>query len=201
MTGLLAAVGCIAIIIFLICVAYESPGFATLSFIASLAAAEFIFGLPVIDTIKAQPLSIVAFAAVYLLAGIAWSIPKWWFHVRNLRDEYLEAIQKFLDQEGANIKAEDFDFEGELGDHWSSYNAPYWDNKIPPRASENKSRILTWVLYWPFSMVWTIIDEPFRRAFTMVFERIRGLYQRISESAFSDVPIKSKKNRKIRRHG
>lgn len=56
--------------------------------------------------------------------------------------------------------------------------------RLPLRVSENKARIISWMAYWPASMAWTVLDDPFRRAMVAIFERIGGSLQRMSDRRF-----------------
>ena len=65
----------------------------------------------------------------------------------------------------------------------------YGNNKsIKPAAAENKLRITGWITYWPWSALWTIIDEPVRKSVKYVWDRLASTYQRMSDKAFADVP-------------
>jgi hypothetical protein len=52
-----------------------------------------------------------------------------------------------------------------------------------PLARQNKKRIITWMVYWPFSMVWTVLDEPWR----LIYEAMARLFQRISDRVWRDL--------------
>jgi hypothetical protein len=48
-------------------------------------------------------------------------------------------------------------------------------------VSENKERILNWMIYWPLSAFWTIINQPIRRLFKYIYRGIEGRYQKMSD--------------------
>jgi hypothetical protein len=56
-----------------------------------------------------------------------------------------------------------------------------------PNASDNKNRIMTWMCYWPFSGLWTLIDEPIKKGFNHIFNKFKSRYDKMAESMFSDV--------------
>lgn len=56
-----------------------------------------------------------------------------------------------------------------------------FENKVQP--SNNKSRITGWMIYWPLSAAWTLINDPVRKFFNMIFEQFEGIYESISERA------------------
>ncbi len=48
-------------------------------------------------------------------------------------------------------------------------------------ARYNKSTIMSWMCYWPLSMLWTLINNPIKRFFNYIFESISGSYQRLAD--------------------
>ena len=60
-------------------------------------------------------------------------------------------------------------------------------------VSENKERIIGWMLYWVFSMMYTIIDQPVKKLFTEILNRTTGLYDKISKNILSEIE-KNKKD-------
>lgn len=169
-----------------ICVAWEAPGWATVTFLAACGLSDWALGTHIYASVMQNPLVMLEIFAVYILIGVIWSMPKWFFHVREIREDYLYDVNRFLwsrDREQNNQIPEDL-----VADWLRSPEFRRWDGEIPPLASKNKSRITLWMMYWPISMVWTLIDEPVRRTFNFVYEQIQGVYTRISEHAFRDLP-------------
>ena len=170
------------------CVADERPFSGFFSFLLTAMALNWYLGGTILAAVIANPLWIVGGFIAYLAVGIAWSFGKWWFFVRRIRDKYLAAKKRWESNPKEfgrkhGFRAEEFDFEG-----FRSYYKSHWEHQsIPPLASENKNRILTWTTYWPPSFIWTMIDEPFRKASEFVFEKIKSVYQGISERAFTDI--------------
>jgi hypothetical protein len=61
------------------------------------------------------------------------------------------------------------------------------DGGLAPLARTNKSRIMMWMGYWPFSALWTMIDEPIKKAFRAIYNYISSTLQRISDDAFANI--------------
>lgn len=57
--------------------------------------------------------------------------------------------------------------------------------KFPPHPNDNKGRIIFWMSYWPFSAVWTIINDPITRFYRFVYHRIGDMLAGISNRMFS----------------
>ncbi len=74
----------------------------------------------------------------------------------------------------------------------------YKDNGFSPRVpqvSEYKSTFLLWMMYWPFSGIWTIIDSPVKRGFSFIFGKIKGRMQQMADKIFE--PIMEKKKEQV----
>jgi len=56
---------------------------------------------------------------------------------------------------------------------------------LPLSARDNKGRILFWMAWWPVSMAATFLDDPLRRLGLFLYRRLSGLFQKISDDAWS----------------
>ena len=56
-----------------------------------------------------------------------------------------------------------------------------------PRPDENKVRILTWILFWPWSLVWTVCLNPFRCIVRSLAHEIGATFDGISEHEFGAI--------------
>ena len=59
----------------------------------------------------------------------------------------------------------------------------------------NKSRIITWMSYWPFSAAWTAINNPVKKAFEFLSEKLSGGYQKMSDSMLKNVKANMNKTK------
>jgi len=59
-------------------------------------------------------------------------------------------------------------------------------NSSEVKASENKGRIVSWMSYWPLSLVWTFLDQPVKRLFTWIYNRTSKVYDRIHDHVFGE---------------
>jgi hypothetical protein len=62
------------------------------------------------------------------------------------------------------------------GEHWRSH-------KTVARAY--KSTILVWIGYWPFSFIWTMLNDPFKRAINWIYNELQRVYQRITDHVWN----------------
>lgn len=85
----------------------------------------------------------------YFLAGICWSIFKWFIYLKEIRSNMREKPDGY--------------------------------SRIQYSPHNNKGRIIHWMLYWPLSALWTLIDDPVRKLFSAAFHRFEGIYQGITD--------------------
>lgn len=58
---------------------------------------------------------------------------------------------------------------------------------IPLKVSDYKSKIMGWMIYWPASGAWTVLNDPICRLFEAIYNNIAKSLQDISDKAFSDI--------------
>jgi len=44
-----------------------------------------------------------------------------------------------------------------------------------------KATVLVWIGYWPFSLVWTLLNDPFKRLVRWIYDELQRIYQRITD--------------------
>lgn len=103
----------------------------------------------------------------YAMAGIVYIWIRWWFFVRAAASFYKEIAA--VDKCG------------------NAFQERYGTTSIPLRVADFKNRITGWGMYWPFSLIALIIDEPLKKFFQMVYNSIRDSLQAMSNNAFKDI--------------
>lgn len=156
-------------------------------------------------SIFVDPLTALTWLAVYFLAGSGWSIVKWFSFTRKegerfgeLKLEYLTILNKHNDldkQFEVDIKTvipEEliFTFNKFLTEKYYRYRLnPDYDERtlagVIPSALQNKERLVTWILWWPTSAFWTILNDPLIRFANWIYGRFQGLYKKIAHRNFA----------------
>lgn len=145
----------VAAVIWLVIVTFciekeDSSGWGALLTSGAFLALLFFFGSkdPVVNVlhyVAQNPGAILGVVTLYLFFGIAWSIVKWWFFLRENKRKQKESL-----------------------DDTNKYRNPdektLWKPTIP-KACDNKSTILMWMSWWPFSLIWTLLDDPHQETF------------------------------------
>ncbi len=154
----LSVLAILEVLFLFIFVATEKGAWATISVLLFVALSHFVAGVDVVGMVTNNWLSIIFYSIAYLVVGSVWSFAKWFFYLRGRRTDFLERKK--------------------------------WDKSAKidiPQASDNKSRIIRWLSYWPVSIVWTLIDDFITKIFTEIYNTFSGYYQKIADSVFKDV--------------
>lgn len=164
----------------------ESPFLAAMIVAASVAVAHFVFGVSIFALIASSPTVAIGCLFGYLLVGVLWALPKWYFFVRNKRTEYLDELRSFLRGAGYDDCDTATEVPAGLRKEWFRRYGTRNRNLIP-LARDHKSRIIHWMAWWPFSMIWTLINDPIRHLFIWTWESLRGVFDAISRSAMGGI--------------
>jgi len=153
---------------------FEQEGWATTFFSLGMALWIWNFGCEIWGYVSA----------------IIWSIFKWTTYVKEIFNKAKVIKDKF--NLPSDVKTTDKiwkDFIEELNDStlrinkltrfYSSDTFETIGKKIAS-SSDKKSVITSWIAYWPVSLAGTLLNNPFRRFFEMLYASISGLYDKIS---------------------
>ena len=153
----------------------ERGELATVTIVVSLLALQFLTDIKVFTYVGNNPSVILPAIAGYFVLGTLWSFGKWWFFVQRKKKGYKKALTQYKERSQLNHTRESLDSESRPK-----------VSQFKPVATSNKGRILVWMMYWPWSMAWTIIDDPVKEVFARIFDRARKIYQSIADRAFED---------------
>ena len=115
-----------------------------------------VFGKDLVADFSIKAIAI--YLSGYVFIGMIWSVCKWWLHVRKV---------------SATIKAAKPD------DYRTSVE--FFRTRLDP--IQNKGRLTTWGVYWPWSMLWSAVHDTVDAA----FEALLSTYKKISGGALKDL--------------
>lgn len=119
-------------------------------------------------------------AALYIVVGVGWGFVKWMFHLHNEKD-YIEAnLADYKTQYNQALITVHSPFNGTFTDYLES-------RKLISRAAKNKYLISIWMLWWPFSVLWTALHDVLRRFYNWVIEKYLYLFDKINVSVFGSL--------------
>lgn len=151
---------------------HDEPIWETVLAVVTMAILAVFGGINPIHWIMTYPWESVLFVAGYFVVGAVWSLIKWYFFLVQVRRRVQAIRQQFPD-----------DTKDELV---FRYKVSHGQSEFPPQVTNNKSRIIGWMSLWPASMLWTVINDPVRRACEEIFDRLGGIYQAINNRVFKD---------------
>lgn len=102
---------------------------------------------------------------IYGVIGGLWSVFRWFRYCR----EYI----------GQNPAHVDSLWEYVGGNKVKITMNQYYKNKLSPK--HHKSRLIGWVVYWPWSLVWNIIGD----FVTGIYDVLSNTYQKVAESVIN----------------
>jgi hypothetical protein len=182
----------IVIIAMAVLLELEKEGWATSVFSIGIALILWHFKGDTWDFIKSNPASTIGFASTYVIVGVVWSFFKWRSYVVNAFDNFKTIKKEFIAKTGEITAGNKNQFKDSLktseirgrdGGRISIYESTSIESiieEITPLASKKKSVITSWIAYWPVSLIATLLNDPFRKFFEWVYDRVSGFYERIT---------------------
>jgi hypothetical protein len=169
----------IALVVSLECEAFSVTTFAValggvaLLYLGGSSLSEFW------ATLTSDPARVVNYVLIYLGVGVVWGVTKWFFLLMKIRDKLVWFRNNYsISGPLSEQQAREFINYSDLR---------HYGGEIPPRVSDSKSRILAWMAFWPFSMPWTLINDPVKRVFNMLYMSIAGALQGMSNRMFKNL--------------
>jgi len=164
-------------------VAFYHPIFTVLSFVAYLVVGIFwsLFKWKryLNDSVKRLDAHVASKVAAYLaiLKGKPDEVIRWW--TKNGNGESLSEHKEAWIKE---LK------EGRLPDAFmGAYLASSYEYKNLPTLSENKDRIASWLMLWPWSMGWYVLHDIIREIGHKIVTSLRKIYEKVIAEAYKDV--------------
>lgn len=148
-----------------------------------------------------SPGAVILAVLVYMAAGGVWSLIRWWKHVADWRRGYELHMNSFLAGSIASGIGEHTDPQFKplnySGSPLSEWPAPLRDQWLrtfnaAPQASRSGDKLTAWVLYWPWSLFWTMVSDPVVRIARAIGRSLRQAYQRVTDHYTSDIEAAKK---------
>jgi hypothetical protein len=117
----------------------------------------------------------------YFVAGTIWGIVKWFLYVTRELERYNEKKAFWLKNYAPSGSTE---ITPDLVAEFKKYLDP--DQRQPPQVHSHKGDIILWMTYWPFSGLWTLVNDPVRRAFRAIYRNIASTLQSMSDRLFKN---------------
>jgi hypothetical protein len=189
-------IGILAAIVTMISLEAQREGIATTAVSVALALLLWNYGHNVWTFVKNDYGTTILFVLGYLVAGVVWSFLKWNEFVKRKINVFKTVRAKFIverpDFNPSNIKdltelceqlrRENFNVYGHQVNSMAELII-----KITPIGNESKASIVSWISYWPLSLLATLLNNPFRRLFEYIYSLVADAYDKISEKHFKSL--------------
>jgi hypothetical protein len=108
--------------------------------------------------------------------------------LREYKEKFIKKTQIVLRKDGT---FEDHDFAGFADYLNDNYYLGHGNNintrtDVIPTMNDNFSDLVRWIVWWPFSAFWTILNDPIRRAAEFIVRRFRGIYEGLAARVFKN---------------
>lgn len=113
--------------------------------------------------------TILIYSIAYLAVGVVWGFVRWYFYMLSARDNLGDVYRKnWLEDKSMDV---------------TYYQYLVIKNQIP-QAKKKKHLISIWMIWWPFSIIYTLFDDVVRRFYNWIIEKYLQIYNSISAHVF-----------------
>lgn len=167
------------------------------NFFAGIGLIAFVYVMASVNdfSIVANPLLWAKWVAIYFALGTVWSFIKWFSYLHRVKDQLRKLKDAYVKRSGVILKKdgtfEDDDFDGfarYLGDkQYLGYGHTINSRAdVVPTMGKKFGDLVRWIVWWPFSAFWTILNDPIRRIAEFIVNRFRGAYESLAASVFKN---------------
>lgn len=163
---------------------YDKPVGAFIVLVMVTLFLQFFTTFKPFTELVQNPTSAVLFFGLYVVAGVIYSIFRWWRSLAWLSSKYGELKEKYLKEIGKDeLQISDQDRQEMV--HWIRKQIVGHGKSLPPKASEHKSQLTTWMAFWPICVPWTIFDDLLLNVWNWAYECVAEVFQKMSDRMFS----------------
>jgi len=137
---------------------------------------------PIFTTLLHNPKRTILLVIAYFVVGTVWGFIKWFLFVTRQLEKYNEAKANFLRSNNATVLTPKL--AKDLKKYITEDLYGEYSIEVNPQVRAHKSDVMRWMTYWPFSGLWTLINDPVRRAFRWIYARMQGTMQAVSDRVF-----------------
>lgn len=158
---------------------------------------QFIIHKNVLGGLFEHPTSTLLFVVIYFAFGFVWSFVKWWLFVNKKALAYKVGRMNWLQNQKKGRTRHQYDSKElideitlettvpeSLKEDWRHFSS--CSLCLRPKAVDNKKLISHWVLYWPISALWSLLDDFVGKVMRMIIVKIRFVYDGITKNAFKN---------------
>lgn len=191
------------------CVEKEKPIGSGIWLIIYLCFLQFVVGVNFLNGVIHHPTIALLWVLGYFVLGFFWSFAKWWIFVHKKADKYREIRFNYLKErrEGRTrhgvavpeleTLTMDTNVPESLQNGWREYLqhdvgrlfGEDFNSEVIPSVRKNKGKISMWIIYWPVSLIWSLINDFVKRVINAIVVKCRLLYGQITKGAFKNLDV------------
>ncbi len=122
--------------------------------------------------------STLFYVLAYVAVGVLWALWKWYVlcldALKRLNEHRVEWQREY---DSHSVKP-----AGSAYDTFATFVSTY--QNIPPSVTRNKERVVSWMMFWPWSVVLTVIGDYIARFFRWIYRQISTILERIRDWVF-----------------
>lgn len=130
---------------------------------------------------------IVLYLSIYFITGAIYSVIRWWIFLISWKHKYYSITEKlFIEAFKHNAKPIEFTIDN-LREHLENSNFYPSSNIKIPFAKYNKDTIISWIVFWPISVIsWALLDLVIDIS-TLIYKKLINVYDYITIKTISSV--------------
>ena len=151
---------------------------------------QFVARVDILNLITHKPIVAILYTLGYFAVGFAWSFIKWWLFVSTIAEKYKAARAEFMAEYQPRESAIPDNIRRPDGSFVTDRKQKEWEDKVryehlsKPMVSKHKNKITVWVMYWPLSAIWSLLDDFIKKMIRQIITSFQRFYQFISDRAF-----------------
>lgn len=160
---------------------------------ALLACLTFWSDIAIFAWLVSNPVTALMYVGGYFLIGPFWATIKWFSYLKRETLEYKVGRMEWLQLRnvaGATLNTE---VPPNLRKDWkdsSEYGGLGRKTLNHLKASQQKGRIIMWMMHWPLSMIGTVVRDPFIHMYNFLAEKFQILSEQIvGEAVGNDMEV------------
>ena len=154
--------------------------------------------------IAANPLLWIKWFVSYIVAGCVWSFVKWFSFLHKTKDKLKALKETFASKNNLTGKPSEWDaatfksfatylYKEKYVYRYLSGGSEYLSEEyiktpqdIIPTVKNRFGDLVRWIVWWPMSVVWTVLNDPIRRIAEFVVRSLRTYYTKVANSVFGN---------------
>jgi len=184
----------VEIIILFVCMARDSGAFATVSLVVFAPLLYWGGGVDFVTWFGQNPEYLYYGIPGYFVVGLGWALLKWVLLLVDKREELKENQASFRKKHAlpddvalTQKSVSSGHLDKETLKKWRGRDVYPGPLTAIPKARDYKYKIINWLSYWPFSMLWSLVDDFVRRISKAIYNLVHDLFQSIANKIFGDL--------------